>query len=66
MSSLKGKLVEDSARASVYTILRVPLNTFVVLALSMTKEGEGHRNKVFVMCSGLIVCAALVVHRVLA
>ncbi|PVH96804.1 major facilitator superfamily domain-containing protein 5 [Periconia macrospinosa] len=65
MSSLKGKLVEDSARASVYTILRVPLNTFVVLALSMTKEGEGHRNKVFVMCSGLIVCAALVVHRVL-
>lgn len=39
MASLKGKLVEDGARASVYGILRVPLNAFVVLALSTTKEG---------------------------
>lgn len=40
MGSLKSKLVEDGMRASVYTILRVPLNAFVVLALSTTREGE--------------------------
>lgn len=40
MGSLKGKLIEDGSRASVYAILRIPLNVFVVLALSTTKEGE--------------------------
>jgi len=40
MASLKGKLIDDGVRASVYTILRVPLNAFVVLALSMTQEGK--------------------------
>ena len=40
MGSLKSKLIEDGMRASVYTILRVPLNAFVVLALSMTQEGK--------------------------
>lgn len=40
MGSLKSKLIEDGMRASVYTILRVPLNAFVVLALSMTQEGN--------------------------
>jgi hypothetical protein len=39
MASLRGKLIEDGSRASVYTILRVPLNAFVVLALSTTQEG---------------------------
>lgn len=39
MASLKGKLIDDGSRASVYGILRVPLNAFVVLALSVTKEG---------------------------
>ncbi|KAF2679120.1 DUF791-domain-containing protein [Lentithecium fluviatile CBS 122367] len=66
MASLRGKLIEDGSRASVYGILRVPLNAFVVLALSMTKEGEHHRNTVFTLCSGLLLLAALVVHRVLA
>jgi len=40
MGSLKGKLIDDSARASIYGILRVPLNVFVVLALSTTQEGK--------------------------
>lgn len=40
MGSLKGKLIDDGARASVYGILRVPLNAFVVIALSTTKEGK--------------------------
>ncbi|KAJ4290978.1 hypothetical protein N0V90_010174 [Kalmusia sp. IMI 367209] len=66
MGSLKSKLIEDGMRASVYTILRVPLNAFVVLALSMTQEGEHHRNMVFTLCSGLLLAAALVVYRVLA
>jgi len=39
MASLRGRLIEDGSRASVYTILRVPLNAFVVLALSTTQEG---------------------------
>lgn len=41
MASLKGKLVDDGLRASVYGMLRIPLNVFVVLALSTTKEGTG-------------------------
>jgi hypothetical protein len=40
MASLKGKLIDDGSRASIYGILRVPLNAFVVLALSSTTEGE--------------------------
>jgi hypothetical protein len=40
MGSLKSKLVDDGSRASIYGILRIPLNVFVVLALSTTKEGE--------------------------
>jgi hypothetical protein len=79
MSSLKGRLIDDNVRASVYGMLRVPLNVFVVLALSTTKEGqfvhhltqaptnkstgEHHRDTVFMMCCGLLLVAALVVHR---
>jgi hypothetical protein len=40
MGSLKSKLVADGSRASIYGILRIPLNVFVVLALSTTKEGK--------------------------
>jgi hypothetical protein len=40
MGSLKSKLVEDGSRASIYGILRIPLNVFVVLALSTTKDGK--------------------------
>jgi hypothetical protein len=40
MASIKGKIIEDGSRASVYTVLRIPLNAFVVLALSTTKEGK--------------------------
>jgi hypothetical protein len=43
MASLKGKLIDDGSRASIYGILRVPLNAFVVLALSTTTEGEFSR-----------------------
>lgn len=82
MASIKGNLIDDSSRASVYTVLRIPLNAFVVLALSTTKEGmqilcpgietslttsgESHRDAVFTTCSGLLLVAALVVHKILA
>ncbi|KAH7128464.1 hypothetical protein B0J11DRAFT_549275 [Dendryphion nanum] len=65
MAHLKGKLIDDGARASVYGILRVPLNAFVVLALSTTREGEHHRDLVFTTSSALLVVTALVVHRFL-
>ncbi|KAH6637691.1 hypothetical protein C7974DRAFT_432560 [Boeremia exigua] len=66
MASIKGKLIDDSSRASVYTVLRIPLNAFVVLALSTTTEGESHRDAVFTTCSGLLLVAALVVHKILS
>ncbi|KAF2026710.1 DUF791-domain-containing protein [Setomelanomma holmii] len=65
MASLKGKLIDDGLRASVYGMLRVPLNVFVVLALSTTKEGEKHRDIVFTTCSALLMVAAIVVHNIL-
>ncbi|PSN75111.1 major facilitator superfamily domain-containing protein 5 [Corynespora cassiicola Philippines] len=63
MGELKGRLIEDGVRASVYGMLRVPLNAFVVLALSTTKEGQHHRDMMFTVCSGLLLVAAVVVHR---
>ena len=37
---LKGRIVDDGVRATVYGVLRIPLNVFVVVALALTKEGE--------------------------
>lgn len=39
MGSLRSKLIEDGSRASIYSILRIPLNVFAVLMLSSIKEG---------------------------
>lgn len=36
-------------------MLRIPLNVFVVVALSLVKEGPEYRNKVFLACSGMLV-----------
>jgi hypothetical protein len=40
MAYQKGKVIDDSVRANVYGLIRVPLNVFVVLVLSTTKEGK--------------------------
>jgi hypothetical protein len=40
MAYQKGKVIEDGVRANVYGLMRVPLNVFVVLVLSTTKEGK--------------------------
>ncbi|CRK40063.1 hypothetical protein BN1708_016769 [Verticillium longisporum] len=44
MSYLKSEVVEDGVRGRVYSILRLPLNLFVVVAHSLDQEGDGHRN----------------------
>jgi len=33
-------MIDDSVRANVYGLMRIPLNVFVVLVLSTTKDGE--------------------------
>jgi MFS transporter, MFS domain-containing protein family, molybdate-anion transporter len=53
---LKGRLVDDSVRAEVYGILRVPLNIFVVLAL-MAAGNPNAYGAVFSVCSMLLLGA---------
>jgi hypothetical protein len=36
---LKSSIIEDSSRANMNSIMRLPLSTFVVLAHSLAKEG---------------------------
>lgn len=40
MAHQKGKVIDDGVRANIYGMLRIPLNIFVVVALSLTKEGN--------------------------
>lgn len=40
MSFLKSEVVEDGVRGKVYSILRFPLNVFVVLVHSLDQEGR--------------------------
>jgi MFS transporter, MFS domain-containing protein family, molybdate-anion transporter len=58
MSAQKSRIVADGVRASIYGVLRIPLNVFVVVALTTTVEGREHRDKVFVICGGLLLGAA--------
>jgi hypothetical protein len=59
---LKGKLIDDGVRAQVYSILRIPLNLFVVVVLLYTGDGEAS-SSVFSLCSKLLLvsCSALAV-----
>ncbi|OAA65524.1 major facilitator superfamily transporter [Niveomyces insectorum RCEF 264] len=59
MACLKSELVDDSIRGRVYSILRFPLNAFVVIAHSLDEEGDGHRNTVFTVCGSLLLLAFL-------
>lgn len=45
MAYQKGKMIDDSVRANVYGLMRIPLNVFVVLVLSTTKDGGYSRNR---------------------
>lgn len=59
---LKGRFIDDGIRARIYGMLRIPLNTFVVVALSLIKEGPEYRNLVFMTCSGLLVLTSGIFH----
>lgn len=39
MGYQKGKVIDDGNRAHIYGLLRIPFNIFVVVALSLTREG---------------------------
>lgn len=60
MSYQKGKMIDDSVRANVYGLMRIPLNVFVVLVLSTTKDGFRHRDLVLTSCSALMLFAVVV------
>ena len=59
MGAQRAAIVDDGVRAKIYGILRIPLNVFVVVALTTTVEGDTHRDRVFVFCSGLLLLASL-------
>ena len=53
---LKGRLIDDGVRAKVYSLMRVPLNLFVVAALVLTRE-TGDFVQVFAACSMFLTVA---------
>ncbi|KAI2608012.1 DUF791-domain-containing protein [Hypoxylon sp. NC1633] len=53
---LKGHLVQDDVRAKVYSILRIPLNIFVVMSLFIAGDSK-HFSKVFSACSMLLTAS---------
>lgn len=59
MSAQKERIVADGVRANIYGILRIPLNVFVVVALTTTVEGTQHRDRVFLVCGGLLLAAGV-------
>ncbi|KAF4920073.1 Molybdate-anion transporter [Colletotrichum viniferum] len=63
MSFLKSEVVEDSTRGRVYSLLRLPLNVFVVVAHSLDEEGDGHRNMVFITCAALLLASFFIIKK---
>lgn len=59
IGALRAIVVDDGVRAKIYGILRIPLNIFVVLALTTTIEGDAHRDRVFMCCAGLLLLSSL-------
>ncbi|KAL9048369.1 MAG: hypothetical protein Q9206_006070 [Seirophora lacunosa] len=61
MGYLKGKVIDDGNRAHLYGLLRIPYNVFVVVALSLTREGDMYREIIFMCCSGLLLIVSAVI-----
>ncbi|KAI1329478.1 DUF791-domain-containing protein [Xylariaceae sp. FL0255] len=57
---LKGHIVDDSARTQVYSVMRIPLNIFVVVSLFLAGEGDTS-SRVFSICSVLLAVASATV-----
>lgn len=58
MGAQRGRIVDDGVRAKIYGLMRIPLNVFVVVALTTTVEGDEHRDRVFLFCGGLLLLAS--------
>lgn len=65
MSRMKSELVEDAVRAKVYSLMRLPLNVFIVAALGVTKDGDEHRARMFTATGALLLSTFWVVQRYL-
>ena len=65
MSRMKSELVEDAVRAKVYSLMRLPLNVFIVAALGVTKDGDEHRGRMFTATGALLLATLWVVQRYL-
>ncbi|KAH8678024.1 major facilitator superfamily domain-containing protein [Xylariales sp. PMI_506] len=63
MAFLKSEMIEDGVRGRVYSILRFPLNVFVVVTHSLDEEGDAHRNHVFLVCATLLLGAYIMSRR---
>jgi len=61
MAHQKERIVDDGVRANIYGILKVPFNLFVVIGLSLTQEGEQHRDIMFMICGSIMLLSGLVV-----
>jgi len=61
MAAQKERIVDDGVRANIYGILKIPLNLFVVVGLSLTQEGEHHRDVVFMTCGSVMLLSGLLV-----
>ncbi|KAK5991037.1 Molybdate-anion transporter-like protein [Cladobotryum mycophilum] len=55
MAFIKSEVVGDSVRGGIYSLLRLPLNCFVVVVHAFDKEGDEHRNGVFLLCAFLLI-----------
>ncbi|KAK8065973.1 major facilitator superfamily transporter [Apiospora hydei] len=53
---LKGRMIDDGNRSKVYSMMRIPLNIFVVVSLVMTRESDGFM-RVFSICSVCLTAA---------
>ncbi|KAM0474311.1 hypothetical protein ACHAPX_007646 [Trichoderma viride] len=49
MALIKSNVVDDSVRGGVYSALRLPLNIFVVVVHGLDRDGDEHRNSVFLL-----------------
>ncbi|KAK6196530.1 hypothetical protein LQW54_011419 [Pestalotiopsis sp. IQ-011] len=57
MAFQRGKLVNETGRASVYGLMNIPLFMFVIVALSMADKA-GDQNITFIFCAVLLMVAA--------
>jgi hypothetical protein len=53
---LKGHLIDDDARATTYSVMRIPFNILVIVSLLMSGDGK-NINGVFSTCSSMLTAS---------